>query len=68
MKNKETVEVERTGKYWICGTCAGAKQWKAPAWAVTCVRGLCGWCKRDDETTLIPVVDFSGPDKVAIWD
>lgn len=60
---------ERMSKYWICWSCAGSKQWKLHKDAVvTCTSGLCGHCHREDETTLIPVVDFYGPDKKAIWD
>lgn len=59
----------RTDKYWICDNCAELKKWVGPQWAVTCILGLCGWCNREDETTLTPCCDFSGPNgKKAIWD
>lgn len=59
---------ERMGKYWICKDCADKKNWKLPDWPITCTSGLCGWCDRPDEATIIPVRDFSGPGKKAIWD
>lgn len=58
----------RASKYWICGACADEKQWMAPEWGVTAISGLCGHCDRVDETSLVPVIDFSGPGKKAIWD
>lgn len=61
-------EGERVSKYWICNDCAKAKKWTAPQWAVTVLKGLCGWCDRKDESTLTPVVDFNGPGKEAQWD
>lgn len=56
------------GKYFICKECADEKQWKLPDHPITCSLGRCAWCKSEDERTMIPVVDFSGPGKKAIWD
>lgn len=60
---------ERKGKYWICTECANKqKGWIAPTGAVTAIIGLCGWCKREDEVMLIPVVDYETPERKATWD
>lgn len=66
----ENQPVERQGKYWICSTCATLKSWYLPnPYGITCISGLCGWCDSNREETLIPVVDYSGPEgKKAIWD
>lgn len=50
---------ERKGKYWMCLECAKKKKWKAPEHNVTIIKGLCGHCDREDETTLIPTRDFA---------
>lgn len=49
---------ERKDKYWICKDCADKKKWTPPNYNVTVIKGLCGWCEREDEAMLIPVVDF----------
>ncbi len=60
---------ERKGKYWICKDCANKqKGWIAPTGAVTMILALCGWCKRDDEAMLTPVVDYETPERKAVWD
>lgn len=65
MKNSKPKRVE---KYWICSECAKSKGWISPSWAVTCISGLCGYCNRKDETTLIPIVDFKRGKINPIWD
>lgn len=60
---------ERVDKYWICWECAKKKKWTIPENNCnTVISGLCGHCKRKDDTTLIPTVDFNGPKKRAMWD
>lgn len=61
-------KAQRVPKYWICMECAAKKQWAPPSWPVTITVGLCGWCDCEEETTLIPIVDFTGPGMKAIWD
>ena len=59
----------RESTYWICGECADARSWKCEGRSVTMMHGFCGWCWSAEQTTLIPVIDFSGPDgKRSIWD
>jgi hypothetical protein len=60
--------IERIERYWTCSECAKAKGWIPPSWPVTCISGLCGWCDRDDEVTLTPIVDFKRGSKDAVWD
>lgn len=54
---------KRVSKDWTCPVCAKKKNWKLPKHgsAITAHTGLCGWCKRKDESTLIPCCDFNGP-------
>lgn len=59
---------ERQTKYWICADCADAMKWVGPTWAVTVIKGLCGFCERDDEVFLTPVVDFTSSEREAVWD
>ncbi len=68
-KPKKIKKTDRMPKYWICGDCADKKGWKLVPWPVTCTAGLCGWCDREDDTTVIPICDFTGPKgKKATWD
>lgn len=59
---------ERQGKYWICSECAKTKAWVPPEGVVTLMLGLCGYCDREDETTLTPIVDFKRGSVEPIWD
>lgn len=60
---------KRSAKYWICDECAKKKGWKPVDWAVTIIKGLCGYCERTDETFLTPTVDFhKGGGKEPIFD
>lgn len=59
---------KRTDKYWICMRCARAKEWAGPHGCVTARVGLCGHCNRNDEVSLIPVMDFDRPGQPAWFD
>lgn len=54
---------KRTGKYWLCDKCAEKKDLYLPRPnGLTVIYGLCGHCKRKDECTLIPIVDWASRD------
>ncbi len=55
-------------KYWICSDCAKGKNWIAPTGAVTMILGRCGYCKRQEEVMLTPVVDFNRGKIEPVWD
>lgn len=55
--------MKRTDKYWICDDCAKKLKWEFPGDGITVIRGLCGYCDREDETFLTPTCDFTKPEQ-----
>lgn len=69
MKRKKKY-IKRISKYWICSACVHTKHpdWGKINYPVTCTSGLCGHCRRKDETSLTPVCDYPKPGHRVIWD
>lgn len=62
--------MNRESLYYICSECAENKKLKMVNTIHTVIKGLCGYCDREDVTYLTPVSDYDNPEtgEKAVWD